>query len=162
MPIFSSQEFDKTPDGQIKFSPGRLAQKGPIIDVLVSIPQALAELYTKQSKTIPTPISGIGLIDTGATRSCVHEEIMKKLGVQTIGVATSGTAAGPVQHNLYPSHFTFPAASINIDFSAVIGVNLTGQNVEGKQIIALIGRDVLSAGIFIYNGHTGAFSIAIM
>jgi hypothetical protein len=161
MPVFSSQNFEKTPDGQMKLSPARLAQYGPIIDVLISIPLALAELYTKQNKPIPSPIAGIGLIDTGATRSCVHDEIMKQLGVYPIGVATSGTAAGQVQHSLYPAHFSFPAANINIDFSSVVGVNLTGQNVDGKPIIALIGREVLSMGIFVYNGHVGAFSIAI-
>jgi hypothetical protein len=161
MPVFSSQNFEKAPNGGIKLSPARLAQHGPIIDVAISIPQALAELYNKQNKALPSPVSGIGLIDTGATRSCVHDAIMKQLGVNPIGVANSGTAAGPVQHNLYPAHFTFPAANINIDFSSVVGVNLIGQNVDGKPIIALIGREVLSLGIFIYNGHTGAYSIAI-
>ncbi len=161
MPVLSSQSFEKTPDGQIKFSPARLMQHGPIIDVIISIPQPLVELYTKQNKTIPSPIAGIGLIDTGATRSCVHYSIMKQLDVNPIGVATSGTAAGQVTHSLYPAHFTFPAANINIDFSSVVGVNLTGQDIEGKPIIALIGRDVLSTGIFVYNGHTGAFTIAI-
>jgi hypothetical protein len=85
----------------------------------------VAELYTKQNKTIPSPIAGIGLIDTGATRSCVDDVIMKQLGVHPIGIATSGTAAGPVNHSLYPAHFTFPAAKIEIDFASVVGVNLT-------------------------------------
>jgi hypothetical protein len=122
---------------------------------------AIAALYTRQNKTIPPPIAGIGLIDTGATRSCVHAEIMKQLGVHPISVATSGTAAGQVNHSLYPAHFTFPAAKMEIDFASVVGVNLTGQEVAGKRIIALIGRDVLSMGIFIYNGHTGAYTIAM-
>jgi hypothetical protein len=86
---------------------------------------------------------------------------MKQLGVHPIGIATSGTAAGPVNHSLYPAHFTFPAAKIEIDFASVVGVNLTGQEAGGKPIVALIGRDVLAMGIFVYNGHTGAFTIAI-
>lgn len=53
-----------------------------------------------------------------------------------------------------------PTAAINVDFSSVSGVNLTGQDVDGKQIVALIGREVLSMGIFIYNGHRGGFSFA--
>jgi hypothetical protein len=161
MSVFTSQLFENTPDGKQKVSPTLLAQHGPIIDVAISIPQALAELYTKQNIPIPSPIAGIALVDTGATRSCAHGSIMRQLGVNPIGVATSGTAAGQVQHNLYPAHFTFPAANINIDFSSVVGVNLTGQNINGKPLIALIGRDVLAMGIFVYNGHVGAFSIAI-
>ncbi len=161
MSVFSSQLFENTPDGKQKIGPSMLAQHGPFLEVLISIPQALAELYTRESKTIPPPKTGVALIDTGATKSCVHDAIMKQLGVNPIGVATSGTAAGQVTHNLYPAHFTFPAANINIDFSAVVGVNLTGQEVMGKPIIALIGRDVLANGIFVYNGHIGAFTIAI-
>jgi hypothetical protein len=161
MPVYSSQLFGNTPDGRQHITPVMLAQHGPIIDVTISIPQPLAELYTQQNKTIPSPIAGIGLIDTGATRSCVDTVIMKQLGVHPIGIATSGTAAGPVNHSLYPAHFTFPAAKIEIDFASVVGVNLTGQEAGGKHIVALIGRDVLAMGIFVYNGHTGAFTIAI-
>jgi hypothetical protein len=161
MPVFSSQLFGNTPDGRQQITPAILAQHGPIIDVTISIPQALAELYTRQNKTIPTPIGGIALIDTGATRSCVDDVIMKQLGVHPIGIATSGTAAGQVNHSLYPAHFNFPAAKIEIDFASVVGVNLTGQDIGDKRIIALIGRDVLSMGIFVYNGHTGAYTIAI-
>jgi hypothetical protein len=84
--------------------------------------------------------------------------MQRSVGVHPIGVATSGTAAGQVNHSLYPAHFTFPAAKIEIDFASVVGVNLTGQEVAGKRIIALIGRDVLSMGIFVYNGHTGAYT----
>ena len=124
MPVFSSQLFGHTPDGKQQITPVILARHGPIIDVTISIPQPLAELYTRQNKTIPAPIAGIGLIDTGATRSCVDDVIMKQLGVQPIGIATSGTAAGQVNHHLYPAHFTFPAAKIEIDFASVVGVNL--------------------------------------
>ena len=86
---------------------------------------------------------------------------MKDLRVSPIGVATSHTAAGAVPHSLYPAHFIFPEAKLEIDFASVVGVNLSGQMIDGKQIIALIGRDVLSMGMFVYNGSTSSFSLAI-
>jgi len=85
---------------------------------------------------------------------------MTALGVNPIGVVNSGTAAGQVLHNLFPAHFTFPAARIDIDFAAVVGVDLTGQIINNQQLIALIGRDVLASGIFVYNGPMGTFSFA--
>ena len=96
-----------------------------------------SSLRTKQNKTIPSPIAGTGLIDTGATKSCVDEAIMRRLGVNTIGVAALGTPTGQALHNRYPAHFFFPASGINIDFSDVIGVNLAGQqDIDGKPIVA--------------------------
>ncbi len=161
MPVFNSQFFENLPGGGHRITPTVLANFGPVLDVSVSIPPALADLYTRQQIPLPSPITGIALIDTGATRSCVHRPIMSNLGVNPIGVVTSGTAAGPVPHNLFPAHFTFPAARIDIDFAAVVGVDLAGQIINNQQLIALIGRDVLSMGIFVFNGPVGAFSFAM-
>ena len=86
---------------------------------------------------------------------------MGNLGVNLIGVVTIGSAAGQAIHNIFPAHFTFPAAGIDLDFASVVGVDLTGQIINGQPLIALIGRDVLSLGILIYNGSLGTFSFAI-
>lgn len=161
MPIINSQSFVTTADNKQTISPVPLAQDGAFLEILVSIPQALTEFYSKENIPIPAPISGYALIDTGASKSCVHGSIMKELHVSPIGVATSHTAAGAVPHALYPAHFTFPAAKIEIDFASVVGVNLSGQQIATKPIIALIGRDVLAMGIFVYNGSFGTFSFAI-
>ena len=161
MPVFNAQLFENTADGKQKLGPAVLAKEGPFFQVLVSIPQPLAEFYTKNKTPLPAPVAGIALVDTGASKSCVHGPIMKRLQVSPIGVATSHTAAGPVPHSLYPAHFTFPTAKIEIDFAAVVGVDLSGQTIGGQQLIALIGRDVLAMGMFIYNGSTGSYSFAI-
>ncbi len=161
MPLFNSQFFENDPAGGHRLGPTTLANLGPVLAVSISIPQALADLYTRQQRPLPSPITGIALIDTGATRSCVHGPIMSNLGVNPIGVVTSSTAAGLASHNLFPAHFTFPAARIDIAFAAVVGVDLTGHIINDQQLIALIGRDVLSMGIFVYNGPMGAFSFAM-
>ncbi|MGH2493204.1 MAG: hypothetical protein ACRDIV_00700 [Ktedonobacteraceae bacterium] len=160
MPVYNSQFFEDDPGGDHRISPTVLANFGPILTVSVSIPQALADLYARQQIPLPSPITGIALIDTGATRSCVHGPIMTALGVNPIGVVNSGTVAGQALHNLFPAHFMFPAARIDIDFAAVVGVDLAGQIINNQQLIALIGRDVLSSGIFVYNGPMGTFSLA--
>jgi hypothetical protein len=157
MGVYNSQSFENIPGGGHRITSTVLAARGPIIDVSVSIPQAIAAFYTKQQMPLPSPVTGIAMIDTGATRSCVHDSIMKDLKVNPIGIATAHTAAGPTLQNLYPAHFTFPATNIKIDFTSVAGVDLSGQIIEGQQLIALIGRDVLSLGILVYNGPYGIF-----
>ena len=123
-------------------------KKSPTASRAIS-PQAQPQLYG-------TSYFLVRKIPTG-----LHGSIMKDLRVSPIGVATSHTAAGAVPHSLYPAHFIFPAAKLEIDFASVVGVNLSGQMIDGKQIIALIGRDVLSMGMFVYNGSTSSFSLAI-
>lgn len=90
MPVYNSQAFANIP-GWHQITHAVLASNGPILDVSVSIPQALANLYARHQQPIPSPVTGIAMIDTGATRSCVHGPIMSQLGVNPIGVVTSGT-----------------------------------------------------------------------
>ena len=161
MSVYNSQFFENDPGGGLRVGPTVLASLGPVLSVSVSIPQALADLYTRQQIPLPSPISGMALIDTGATRTCMHGPVMSALGVNAIGVVSAGTAAGQVLHNLFPAFFTFPAARIEIEFASVVGADLSGQIIRGQQLIALIGRDVLSLGIFIYNGLTGSFSFSM-
>ncbi len=142
-------------------NPNILVMTGPVLGVEVSIPKELVDLLTTQNKTIPSPKAGYALIDTGATRSGVDHSIITELGVQPVGVAKTLTAGGEVEQNLFPAHFRFPGENIDIDFSSVLGVNLKGQHVNGQPIIALLGRDILSRFVFIYNGPGGFFSIAL-
>jgi len=86
---------------------------------------------------------------------------MKGLEVNTIGQATSHTANGARQCNLYPAHFTFLGANIEVDFTSVVEVNLTGQVFNGQHVIALIGRDVLANTMFVYNGKLGMYTLSM-
>ncbi len=160
MSIYNGLFLQQSPTGN-KISPHILYSGGPLISVAITIPNALVQLYQKEQRPIPAPISGIALIDTGATKTCVHDKIMEKLGVQTTGVTTTHTANGPKQSNLYPAHFSFPAPKIEIDFNSVLEVDLSGQTFQNQQIVALIGRDLLSRAVLVYNGPAGMFTIAI-
>jgi hypothetical protein len=130
------------------------------LPVEVSIPTALAQVLAAQNQVAPPPATGIALIDTGATRSCVDSKIISQLGVNPIGVITTGTAGGPVQQSLFPARFRFPGEGLDLEFSSVIGADLAGQNIAGRNIIVLVGRDVLSHCQLIYNGPGGFFTLA--
>jgi hypothetical protein len=47
---------------------------------------------------------------------------------------------------------------MDMEFSSTLGVDLKGQKVGGKDILVLIGRDVLARGVLIYNGTSGGFT----
>jgi hypothetical protein len=129
MPIVNSHLLEQNPEGKVAMGPRILAKEGPFFEIFVSIPQALVEYNTRRNIPLPAPISGIALMDTGASHSCIHGPIMKELQVSPIGVATNHTPAGTTTQSLFPAHFSIPTAKIEIDFTTVIGVDLTGRSI---------------------------------
>lgn len=73
-----------------------------------------------------------------------------------------GTAAGVVQQNIYPLHFTFPGLGpkpLEVESQRTVGVNLSAVG-GGHGFIVLVGRDLLANCVFIYNGPQGMFTLA--
>lgn len=136
----------------VEIPPPVLRSRGAVCPIKISLPQILKDRLTKQSQEIPTPESGRALIDTGASVSVVDLSVIRKLQISSIGVAKVGTAGGPIRRNLYPARFILPRLAIEL--GRVIGANL------GRfQIIAIIGRDILSKFILIYHGPAGRITL---
>ena len=158
MPIHNRHYMDKRTRTH---NPASLSYAGALLEVEVNIPQPLINLLTTQNQPIPSPKTGLALIDTGASRTSVEITTLSDLGINPIGISSIGTAAGTTQCQLFPARLNFPALQLTVDFSSVLSVNLKGQKVGGNQIIVLIGRDILSKGLFVYSGNGGFFSLAL-
>ena len=168
MPTYNAFNFEirgkPQPGQQIpQPSPKLLAAHGPIIQVQIEIPPALAEILQKSSTPIPNPVEGFALIDTGASITAIDNVIFTQLSINPNGITRVGTAGGPQQQATYPARLTFPGTSIpGVNLTKALGCNLAGQLVLGdRRMIALIGRDILEAFILIYNGSAGMFSLSI-
>lgn len=145
-------------------SPQALAAMGPLIQIQIEVPSALAESLRLANQPIPNPVDGMALIDTGATITSIHAPILAGLGIQPVGIANVGTAGGPQQQSTYPARFSFPGTPLpGFELARVIGCDLTGQTVLNqpqRPVIGLIGRDVLAKAILVYNGSAGMFSLS--
>lgn len=133
---------------------------GPLLEVEISIPQALINYNNANSIASPLPQSGYAIIDTGAFPTCIDVTAVSSLDVQPVNIRQTLTPAGPVNQNTYPIHVKFPGTSIEIEFQEALSANLSGQNFNGRPILALVGRDILSSCILIYNGLTGEYSLS--
>jgi hypothetical protein len=144
--------------------PQGLRTSGPVVPVLIEIPSALADRLQQSGQTIPSPASGLALVDTGASVSAVDAGCIQQLGVQPVGIVTVGTAAGPQQQMLYPGRFSFPGTNLpSIDFSSLLGADLAAQGVDGPRggpLVALLGRDLLEHFVLVYNGLQGLSTLA--
>lgn len=153
MPIYAGKFYPQGTQAPPPFS-GGLRARGPVIQVQIEVPLALSKQLQASSIPIPQPLTGLALVDTGATSSAIDKQVPGKLGVSPIGTTKGSTASGPSTHNLYPIRIVWPGI-MNMDFQAVIDADLAPQG-----LIALLGRDFLERAILVYDGPTGEFRLA--
>lgn len=145
MPVFTAQVTN-------------LESVGPILDVQVSPSVDAIEAILREGGRVPSPISISAMIDTGASASVMKEGIAQQLGLNPVGVQRINTPStrGLECPVFYLQLILDPTAGltgpVQID-SRFIEAPLEGQN----NLQALLGRDILRLGVFIYNGATNSF-----
>jgi hypothetical protein len=137
-------------DGEHRLAPELLRQEGPTITVSIAVPDALAERLRQQKVEVPDPQTGLALIDTGASLSVVDTAIIKTLAINAIGKKTVRTISGEAEVDTYPAKFSFPDTPLpDLDFNSVSA----SDRLKSQGYLALIGRDILQHGMFVYDGN---------
>ena len=138
------------------------SSEGPIIEVEISASRAYRELAEKSGLKSPAATRVRALIDTGASFTCLDAAIFARLNLQptgTIAVLTPSTGAIPQLLNQYDIDLRFAHSPIQagstIENLPVVEAHLSAQGIE-----ALIGRDILSRCLFVYDGVARTFSLA--
>ena len=134
-----------------------------MIAAVFSLSRDRAQALEAAGKGLPEPVTTRALLDTGASSTAVDSRIIERLELSPRGevpVATPSTGAQPARRFEYDSALFIPSqdgteAGLVFPLVPVLGTDLRPTGVD-----ALIGRDVLSKCIFIYNGTTGTFSLA--
>lgn len=161
MPILHVQydgQVQGTDGTVVKIPPASvLSQRGPLVQVVLSIGKLFSEQLAQQSLELPTPVSGNGLIDTGASTTCIDDSIAQQMGLPPIDVVMMASAShSSTRQNVYPVQMEIVGSPVRVEIPKAIGASLTGQG-----IIALIGRDYLQHCTLHYNGLTGAITLSI-
>lgn len=157
MPILHSQitAHTKSLDGKtVEVPPAAALQlRGPILQVSVTVEQNLGKGLIAQGKALPEPKSGLALIDTGASNTCIDEQAAKELGLPVIDVANMQSASHEKHPcNIYPVQIITPIVTLNAP--RAMGAALVSQG-----LLVLIGRDVLQSCALFYNGPAGQFTL---
>lgn len=149
------QAAKQGPDGkQIPVSAATaLRDLGPMIQVTLSLESNAEKGLLAEGKPVPTPISGMALIDTGAMRTCIDDATAQKLGLPVIGVGRMSSATHANEPcNIYPVKFVIQSIGA-VNLPNTMGAKL------GGHIVALIGRDLLASCVLVYNGVSGQVTL---
>jgi len=146
MPVFSFFHWSKEHGGT-------LAETGPLVSVEISVPQQLKEYLSQKGLPIPAPRSGFALIDTGAFNTAVDQSVFDALGTQPIDTITTYTPHGEAKSPIYPASLSFPGMALtDMPMERIIGCSLKWNTRDGREIIMLLGRDLLQYFLLVYNG----------
>ncbi len=120
----------------------------------------LAVVRSLQAEKVEVPFrKALGLIDTGASMTCVDNAIAQVLSLIARDIVKVGTPNGVCDQGLYDAslRLPFPGSADSSPFDIqVLGANLSGQEYQ-----VLIGRDILSHGTLIYNGWDNNYQFCI-
>ena len=144
--------FSQFPEDQRK---GLLAQHGPTIQVVVGHIDA-------QSATAPAIDSSkatesvAALVDTGAMLSCIDDQLAKNLGLPVIDRQKCAGANGESTHDVYMAFIDIPGIQF-AQYGPFMGVHLAA---GGQPHAVLLGRNLLSSMVMIYDGDRGSVTLA--
>ena len=138
-----------------------ISASGPVVDLVigVSLPRARALRAAKQP--IPSPVKIQGLIDTGASGTCVDPACIARLGLVPTGQAiihTPSTGDRPHPCAQYDVSIVLLHPGVTLTIPVVPVIEAALSRTQGFQ--ALIGRDVLARCLFVYDGASETFSLA--
>ena len=135
-----------------------LQDKGPLIKIIVSPPKSLKEFLLQQGKT-PASVTGWGVIDTGASTTCVSKSVLEKIGGQPVSTKEVRTPGEKKELDVYPAKISFPATALVRNFDEALCMIDLDIEYKGIPIVAFLGREILSNCEFVYNGKTGKYSL---
>lgn len=159
--LYGGQSQDS--EGKSKQLPAKtaLALKGPVLQVRIGLTQAVVEELKQRGEDAPEMVTGLALIDTGATKTCVDLGALKQIQAPVINKATIHSGRAPAPCDIYPVAFQFVGLSINERPVGVEAPQAAGVDLSKLELAAIIGRDVLQHFMLVYNGPAGQLTISL-
>jgi hypothetical protein len=138
----------------------QVVQEGPVISLLVGASAPRVTALQEAGLDVPQAVVLRCLIDTGASGTCVDGAAIAPLGLTPTGstlISTPSTGGTPHQCATYDvgMMFVHPAGNRFFGTVAVVATDFSAQPIDG-----LLGRDVLSSCLLVYDGAAKIFSIA--
>lgn len=139
----------------------QVSQSGPIVTAFVGVSVPRRTALIAAGRPVPDIVRISGLLDTGASGTAIDPSVLTALGLTPTGttlVLTPTTGATPQPAEQYDVGFVIPAPNGAPLFSQTLPV-IASDLLAAQGFHALIGRDILSQCVFVYNG-SGFFTLS--
>jgi hypothetical protein len=129
-----------------------IGSDGPVIDLAVAVGGSQQRRLVAQGVVVPSPMTVLALIDTGADFSVVHPQVLQQLRVDV---------TGSIQIRRPGEGGDFRLASLSKVRLRIggprpgtlwVSTQAIGVDPSTPTVLALIGRDVLEHRTLFYNG----------
>ena len=151
---FHAQATDQR--GRPIAAPTALTQNGPLVPVTLMISDSHRQILVQQATPVPDAINGFALIDTGASTTCIDQNAAEGAGLPVIDKAMMSSASH-ARHEV-------PVYGGKLEITGLGDGDLEyamDANLDGLNLIALVGRDLLQMAVLVCNGTDGSFSLSI-
>ena len=136
---------------------------GPLVAALVHVSEGRRAALEAGGIAVPGPRQIRALVDTGASFTSIQPEVMHALGLSptgTVDIVTPSTGQDVHTAETYDVDFVVPKAPNELPL-LIPNLRVAACELYLRQgIHALIGRDVLTRCVLIYNGEQGVFTLA--
>ena len=126
---------------------------GPVMEVIVVPPKPIIDLLISEGKQIPR-LKAMALIDTGASSSCISQQIVDFLNLVPFDEQTVFTAGGESKQFFYDVGVMLPISQPNAHAIQAPCADLSRQPYQ-----LLLGRDILTSCTLFYHGPENSFTI---
>ena len=134
-----------------------------ILSAYIGVSQARRHALTLAGQAVPNAIAVQGLVDTGASCSCVDPSVLSQLSLSPTGsapVSTPTTGSQPAMADQYDVSIWIPGSTGQLPLIHPTVPILCAELLDAQGFHALIGRDILQGCLLNYDGKTGIFTLA--
>ena len=137
---------------------------GPVLEAVLWISRPRQEAMLAAGLVLPKAMRFRALVDTGASCTCVNQEVIDAVGLIQSGttqIHTPSTGNAPAVCGVYDAQILVPGMQdgavplCHFESLPVVAANLSSQSIDG-----LIGRDLLAHAVLIYHGPGVFFSLS--
>jgi len=154
-----------------RYGPEVLERAGPLLRATWSIPSYIEDALRESGQSVPSPVSGLLLVDTGAVATCIAIHTAELLNLRPTRLATGYGAGGEHTNPVFFASLTIDSTGSKRPlvwqgevqgipdlekYGEDLGIEINGTSAH---IVGLLGRDLLRHARLEYDGIAGTLEI---